>query len=664
MTNDNSQREWWTAAELAAMRLSPEVPATERGLQLMIERNGHLAPDLAWPANPLGIWRRRSGKGGGREYRMDVLPVSARTVLARRLRKAEKPAEPERVALKAERSASEQWTWFDGLPEKRKAEAKRRMDALLAVADLQMTGRARDLAMMSVASAEDVSLRTLYGWAGLVAGLDRKDWLPALAPRFTGRTAEVEIPEAAWQAFLSDYLRGEVPTLTSCLRRLEALAKERGWTLPSEKTFERRVAALPRTMVVLAREGVEALRRLYPAQERDRSGFHALEGVNADGHKFDVFAKWPDGTVSRPILVGFQDLYSGMILSWRIAASENAATVLLAFGDLVENWGIPEHCWLDNGRNFASKWFTGGTPNRYRFKVREGDPNGVLTALGVEVHWTTPYSGQSKPIERAWRDFADSISRHPAFAGAWTGNTIDAKPENYGSTAVPIETFEKIVAEGVAEHNSRLGRKSKICGGRHSFAQVFNASYGDAMIRKASPEQCRLWLLAAEGVTVRKDGSVHLEGNRYWHERLIDHVGHKVVLRFDPDALHDAVHVYRLDGAYLVAAPVIEAVGFADTGAARDHARARKSWIKAQKELLKAERRLSIDELAAMLPTVDEVERAPSPKVIKPTFGNLAAAVRPSEEREFDQDENLESFGRGLRALRLVPSPNEYGADE
>ncbi|HNB25288.1 MAG TPA: hypothetical protein PKZ32_22900, partial [Candidatus Melainabacteria bacterium] len=45
----------------------------------------------------------------------------------------------------------------------------------------------------------------------------------------------------------------------------------------------------------------EALKRLYPAHRRTREDLHALAGVNADGHKFDVFVKWDDGTVGRPI---------------------------------------------------------------------------------------------------------------------------------------------------------------------------------------------------------------------------------------------------------------------------------------------------------------------------------------------------------------------------
>lgn len=661
--SDAAPQEWWSAAEFAALDL-PGAPNTERGVQLAIERIGGNDAARQWSdANPLGIWRKRKGRGGGREYRMDVLPTDARKALTLRLRRAAEPeAREPRAAAKEARAAGEAWRWYDGLPDRRKAEAKRRMDALLAVRDLQQTGRPRDLAMMDVAAAQDVSLSTLYGWARLVAGLDRSDWLPALAPRHAGRVAEADIPGEAWQAFVADYLRDEKPTLTSCYRRLEALAKLQGWTIPSVKTFGRRIEALPATMTVLAREGLEALRKLYPPQERDRSMFAALEAVNADGHTFDVFAKWLDGAVSRPVLVGFQDLYSGMILSWRIAESENAATVLAAFGDLVETWGIPGSAYLDNGRQFASKWFTGGTQNRYRFKIKETDPDGILTALGVDVHWTTPYSGQSKPIERAWRDFASDIAKHPKFAGAYTGNSPENKPESYGSRAVPIDVFERVVAECIAEHNSRIGRRSKVCGGRLSFAQAFAASYSETAIRRASPEQCRLWLLAAEGVKVRKDASVHLQGNRYWHERLTDFIGHKMVLRFDPDRLHDGVHVYRLDGSYVVAAPVIEAAGFADVAAARDHARARKGWLKAQKEMLKAERRLSINDLAAMLPAAEAPEAPPAPKVIRPVFGNLAAAAVPVADAYQEQEAFLDTFVAGAGRLRLVP--RDDGADD
>src|SRR5690606_36743207 len=131
----------------------------------------------------------------------------------------------------------------------------------------------------------------------------------------------------------------------------------------------------------------------------------------------------------------------------------------------------------------------------------EADIPGLFTALGCEIHWATPYAGQSKPIERAFRDMCDAIAKDPRFAGAWTGNRPDAKPENYASKAVPFETFLAVVAEGIEEHNLRQGRRSAVAWGR-SFAEVFAESYEKAPIRKATEAQRRLWLMGAKGLSV------------------------------------------------------------------------------------------------------------------------------------------------------------------
>ncbi len=445
-------------------------------------------------------------------------------------------------------------------------------------------------------------------------------------------------------------------TFEACFRRLQRIARDKGWTVPSARTLQRRLDALPEGLRVLAREGTEALKRMYPAQHRDRGVFHALEAVNADGHKWDVFVKWPDGYVGRPVMVAFQDLYSGMILAWRVDRSENKEAVRLAFGDMVEAYGIPDHCWLDNGRNFASKWLTGGTPTRYRFKVKDDEPDGVMTQLGVQVHWTTPYSGQSKPIERAFRDLAGDVAKHPAFEGAYTGNNPTAKPENYGSTAVPLSVFLKTIGTEIAEHNAREGRRSDVARGR-SFKAAFEESYAKAPIRKATAEQRRLWLLAAEAVSTAKvDGSIQIMGNRYWAEFLTNHRQQKVAVRFDPQALHADLHVYRLDGAYLGAAPCIEAVGFADVDAARQQAQARGALVKAEKARLDAERKMTPAQAAALLPEPEEPAPPPESKVVRMFRG--ANALKPAsipdtamEEAEDAQAAWTRSLAQTTRAL-------------
>jgi hypothetical protein len=229
-----------------------------------------------------------------------------------------------------------------------------------------------------------------------------------------------------------------------------------------------------------------------------------------------------------------------------------------------------------------------------------------------------------------------------------------AKPENYGSHAVPLEDFLKVVAWGVHEHNTRAGRDTKVCDRRMSFQQAFEASYAQAPIRKATAQQHRLWLLAAEGVKARdRDGSVHIEGNRYWGEFLTQHLGAKLVARFDPQDLHADIHLYSLSGSYLGSAPCVEAAGFADVAAARDHARKRNAWLRAVKETAKAELAMSIEEVAALMPNAPEAPPAPAPSIIRPVFGNTAlkaAAVAQADQ----QEEVLTSFSRAVARMRLV----------
>ena len=652
---------WLTAAQIASLAL-PGLPTTERGVQLMAKNGDWTANSRQWPLNDKGTWRRRRGRGGGVEYHWSLLPAPARARLA--MKGDDVPAEIAVVACAADgpdapTERGEIWRQFEAQPQHRKDEAARRMKLLDAVEHLYDTGTPRCTAFAIVAGQGEASERTLRLWRARLDGVERHDWLAYLVPHHVGAVGrEKELHPDAWDYIRADWLRNEQPPFTSCWRRLERIAAEKGWELPSAKTVERRLLALPYSVRIAGRHGIEALKRLYPAQERDRSAFHALQAVNADGHKWDVFARWPDGHVGRPMMVAFQDLYSGKILSWRIDRSEHAGLVRLALGDMITTFGVPDECWLDNGRGFAAKWLTGGAPTRYRFKVKEEDADGVLTTLGVKVHWTTPYSGQSKPIERAFRDFCSDIAKDPRFAGAYTGNTPLAKPENYGQSAVPIDTFVQVVTEGITLHNARQGRRSAVANGR-SFDDVFTASYRASPIRRATEEQRRLWLLAAEGKRARRDGSIELLGNRYWTEELVNHAQQKLVVRFDPQDLHGDVHVYRLDGSYVCSAPVVEAVGFADTDAARAHSQARAKWMRSQKDMLEAERVIGIDQVAAMLPPVDDAPAPEPTTVVRPIFGNTALAAQPVEDIEIEEDRPM----AGIRNFLRVVGAQENGAD-
>ena len=205
-----------------------------------------------------------------------------------------------------------------------------------------------------------------------------------------------------------------------------------------------------------------------------------------------------------------------------------------------------------------------------------------------------------------------------------------------------------------AEHNTRTGRRSRVCGGTKSFLQAFNESYAEAPIRKARPEQRRLWLLAAEGVRADKArGAITLMGNVFWSEALLAHRGDKLIVRFDPQNLLADLHVYRLDDSYIGAVPVYEAAGFDNVDAARQHNRERNSWLKAKRLQQEIERKWSVGQVAALLPRTEEPEPVEA-RVVRPMFnvnGNAAMKVVPQAEVEQREDAFFSAFRGGLTVV-------------
>jgi len=156
-------------------------------------------------------------------------------------------------------------------------------------------------------------------------------------------------------------------------------------------------------------------------------------------------------------------------------------------------------------------------------------------------------------------------------------------------------------------------------------------------------------LMAVDKVTAsRLDGSVILARNRYHCPQLAQHKGAKVVLRFDPAALHESVHVYSLTGLYIGQAECIQQTGFADMDTAKEHNRQRSRYKKAVKAQHEAEKRISDLELQSKLPVPDDPERIPI-KMVRPMFKRPKVVIS-AEERE-------KLFVKGVKKQRAMGAP-------
>ncbi|WPJ67985.1 transposase A [Sinorhizobium phage StopSmel] len=632
-------KEWLTSSEIAAARL-PDLPQSRQGMELMIAQSGWRSTDKA---------RTREGRGGGFEYHISLLPSAAQV----RLRHA-----PDAAGWDEARARKNLlWSRFNSLPKAQKAICEQRLKVINRVEQLvRERGLARTAAIGVATLDAGIQKSAYYEWRRATEGVDPEDWLAALAPNSAaayGLAPQVtECHPEAWDFLKSDYLRPGEPKFSACYRRMISAATTHGWSpIPAERSLRRRMdAEVPKAIQVLTREGKDRAKTLYPAQRRTRTHLHAMEAVNMDGHKLDIFVRLPGrDKPTRVYLIGIQDLYSGKILAWRLAEAETWEVVRLVIGDMVEQHGIPERIYLDNGRAFASKKISGGTRTRYRFKVRPEDPQGLLTALQIETHFVLPYSGQSKPIERAWGDLAENVSKHPICAGAYTGKNPNEKPEDYGTAAIDIDTLLQLVAEMVVEHNARKGRRAETAKGR-SFDETFAESMRQptTVVRQATAAQRFLWLLASEAIRTHKgSGEVHFMGNRYWSRELNQYMGKQVTIRFDPDHLTKPIKVYDLANRFICDAECIADTGFDNQDAARIHARNTADFKRANAALAKAEQKLSPMELGEILQKGRKAEERAEP--IRPAVtriftGNLATA--PAEA--ISDDEFSDVFSKAL----------------
>lgn len=663
-------KDWFSPADLANL---PGLPETTSAVIRKAKSEG-------WK------WRKRSGRGGGREYHYSSLPAETQDHLhcdddhsdissvlsdirdlvqraeaqsssggpGKRGRKPKAPLPP-----LGDDEARALWELYDKSSEGMKQTAQTCVKAVALYYRLANQSLSEGERKARVAQAFYTSPVTVWRWVERVRGQDPQLWPALLLPNYKGRMAEAEFTPEAWEWIKAEWGTTSRPSLRSVYDRATRVAPNLGWKLPSYDTVRNRLDAQPQWWRTLVRFGPMALEHTYPALDRLYStlDLHAL--WESDGHRADVFCRWPDGHVARPILVAWREVRTRYVLGWAVGRSESADLIRLAFRNAAEaSNALPHEVLVDNGRGYASKLLTGGTPTRYRFKVKEEDVLGIFPMMGANVVWTTPEHGQSKPIESWWRFLADRVSKHSDFAGAYCGNRPDAKPEDFDSAkAVPIEQYIARLKSEIDYYNAEHDHRGE---GMHkrSPREVYDELLPQTKVRVPAPAQLRLCLLAAEQILLDpEDHSIRLLGNRYWSEALMSLPNRgPYTVRFDPTDARVPVAVYD-GGRFRCEAQLREPVGFRDQEAAKQHQRARRKYVKAKVAAEKARK----DALAAKRwedPVLTEEQtQPPSPKVaelIHLKFGKSSqepAEAKTLDENEFDAAVERAFAGSGKNRL-------------
>ena len=659
----NNLKTHYSAKELVGLSLAT-LPNSVQGILYQAKKN-------CWAT------QKRVGKGGGVEYAVKSMPEDVQAEIVVKLGKSAVKNLPVLAEESAPVDAQLLWATYEQGTAKQQQKAQMKLGIMFAVAEL-VNGGVKILDALALVchkhnqdGEKPVTVSALKSWWYQVKDADRSLWLPLLMDSYGAHSEsrEAAFTPEAWAFFRADYFRNERPQFGSCYERLKRAASANGWVIPSPSSIKRKILReIPKTHQTYLRDGTYALSRMYPSLIRTVAGIEAMEWVNGDGYKHNVWVRWHNGHIIRPKTWLWQDVRTRKILAYRCDESENTNMIRLALLDVVNKYGIPKHLTIDNTKAAANKKMTGGVKNRYRFKVREDEVQGIIPALGIQLHWTTVRygrgRGQAKPIERAFSHggLGELVDKHPLLAGYHAGDNALDKPDNYqgNKAGVDYESFILALEEGIQMFNERQDRATEICQGKLSFNQAFERDYAVTEKRWATPEQLRYLLTLHEEVTLKENGTFTLKAggevqglrNRYEAYELIGTNHKKVVVRYDPNNLHDAVWVYSLDGTYLAEAHCTVDAAFGDTIAAQDHSRKEREFVRHTQKAAKAAQDMAIQEAAAYMPPVEFEETEASEQmwaVIKDGTSLRKVEIAPDDE---DVNESEQALNRGLAMLK------------
>jgi transposase InsO family protein len=426
------------------------------------------------------------------------------------------------------------------------------------------------------------------------------------------------------------------------------------------RTVTRWVGDLEKDLVIAMREGPEAARLSKPSQKRSVAHLEAMEHLNADGHVWDFMVKWRDGSISRPTFAVLQDIYSRKILGWRMAKTESSEIVRLAIRDTFETYGLPRCVTFDNGSAWINKHLTAHASSfRYVGEDKPDDSPGLMAIANVQVKFAKPGRGQSKPIERAFGDMEKYMRAEPICDGAWVGYSPDNKPENAGTHAVPEDTFHALAEQIIDQHNARLGRKTEMGQGKHSFDNVFYESLhsGRSTVREAPRTMLDLFLLSRlERKVNNRNAAITIEGTDYWHEKMGNYRQQKVSVLYNPENLAASVIILDHEGRKICEAAPQGMVAFDSVGAAAAQRAKDNAYQRHLKALQDAENIMPLHELIKRSPIKNVVtpEALKDAKVIQGPF-TAKAARTPEQSQKTGTDggnvdaEYLSNLLAGLR---------------
>lgn len=295
----------------------------------------------------------------------------------------------------------------------------------------------------------------------------------------------------------------------------------------------------------LLREGEKALKeQVIPHIKRDISKIEVGEILVADGKRLNFQIINPfTGKPCRATLIGYLDWKSTALVGYEIMLEENTQNIASALRNAILNLGaIPKFVYLDNGKAFRSKYFTGSS------NFSEIGLKGIYEKLGITTVFANPYNARTKVIERFFLEMQESFEK---LLPSYIGTSIENKParlrrnEKFHSE-IHTELIPTI-QQTIQMINSWLLYKNSLpCPNDKS--KTIQEMFNSIDKQEINPRELDDLMLAQEVKTITSQGIRFLKSD-YYNDALYG-LRQKVIIKY---SLFDLsyINVYTITGKFL-----------------------------------------------------------------------------------------------------------------
>lgn len=450
-----------------------------------------------------------------------------------------------------------------------------RMDAIEYIAE-----NFSSFEILQMIKKDKLSRNTLYKWYRIYE--ENRNNPVALASNYGKTKGKTKLTEEEQEFIKSLYFSKNKVSVMYVYERYYAKYTKKAKSYHVVLNYINRI---PKTVRDKYRMGKKEFKDTYePFVLRDNHDIKANEVWVSDGHDLELMVKLRERDdkgkpkIVTPKWIVWQDMKTKVIVGWSLSMTENSEAIVDALRMGIKKYGKPKSLFTDNGRAYKSKLLKGDEAAKLE---------GIYGRLGLEVQHALPYNAQSKPLERAFRDFKETFAKE---FNSYKGGSIFEKPEKLKEVLkegniVEYEMLHEMLEKYVEYRNGpyymiRGGHRGKGVNGVP--IEIMNQENPPESREKITDAELRILLHHEQLRTVRQEG-IELYGNLYHSPAMYQYIGEKVIVRYDPEDLA-TLYVYDDEKAFLFKVEARRLAGFKDINSLKELKRLKRTYKKQLKK--------------------------------------------------------------------------------